>query len=76
MSSARLRHAKRTPSAAPAAAITSDSVNSCCMMRVRRAPSAARIASSCCRCAPRASNRIDTLAHPISSNDATAPNNR
>ena len=57
-------------------AIPSDSVNSCCTIRPRPAPSAARTASSCCRCAPRASSRIETFAQPIRSSEATAPNSR
>ncbi len=45
-------------------------------MRPRCAPIAARTASSCCRAAPRANNRIDTFPHPIASNSVTAPNSR
>ena len=63
--SARPFHAISTPSAAPATAIASASVNSCRTIRTRAAPSAARTASSCCRCAPRTSSRIETLAQPI-----------
>ena len=74
--SARPFHAINTPSAAPTAAIASASVSNCRTMRTRAAPSAARTASSCWRCAPRTSSRIDTLAQPTSSSDVTAPSSR
>src|SRR6266436_7762623 len=45
-------------------------------MRRRPAPMAARTASSCCRSVPRASSRMETLAQPISSREATAPRSR
>ena len=70
------RHAISTPSSAPAQAMTIASVKSCWTIRTRPAPSAALTASSCCRCEPRTSRRIETLAQPTSSSDATAPSSR
>ena len=43
------------------------------MTRTRAAPSAARIASSRCRAAPRARSRFATFAHAINRTNATAP---
>ena len=47
-------------------------MSSCRIRRVRLAPIDARTANSCCRAIPRASNRIETLAHPITSSAITA----
>ena len=70
------RHAIKTPSAAPTTAIASASVRSCWTIRRRPAPRAARTASSCWRWVPRTSSRIETLAQPTSSSDATAPRSK
>ena len=61
-----------TPPTHPAALSSRLSVRSCLTMRTRLAPSAARIASSRCRAAVRASSRWATLPHAISSTSATA----
>ena len=49
-------------------------MSSCRTRRTRLAPIEARTASSCCRAIPRASSRIETLAHPITKSAITATN--
>ena len=61
------------PRAPPSAASSKLSVSSCRIIRVRPAPSAARIANSPRRCAPRASSRFVTFTHAIRSTRITAP---
>ena len=62
-----------TPPSAPAAESTRLSASSWRTIRHRLAPSAARTASSRARPVPRASRRLATLAHAMSSTHATAP---
>ncbi|HOK45708.1 MAG TPA: hypothetical protein PLK67_07245, partial [Bryobacteraceae bacterium] len=69
----KLHHASRTPSAPPAAASNTLSVRSCTIMSRREAPSAARSAISFFRSAARASSRLATFTHAISSTTQTAP---
>src|SRR5580693_3012591 len=45
-------------------------------MRNPLAPTADRIANSCCRAVPRARSRIETLPQPMASSSATAPKSR
>ena len=61
------------PTAPPDTASRTLSVMSCCTIRRRVAPSAARIAISGLRAAPRASSRLARFAHAISSTRQTAP---
>ncbi len=72
ISTGRDHHAIATPVMPPSAARTRLSVSTCLTMRPRPAPIAARIASSRCRAARRASSRFATLPHAISSTSATA----
>lgn len=63
------------PAAAPATANSSASTSTCRMIRNRVAPSAERTASSRSLAAPRAENRLATLAHAISITASAAPSN-
>ena len=62
-----------TPSAPPTAANNMDSVNSCCTMRRRPAPSAERMAISRRRREARINSKPATLTQAMSSTNATAP---
>src|SRR5207302_3636218 len=64
-----------TPTAAPAAAITKFSVNSCATTRLREAPIAIRIAISRDREDPRTVINAAILTQAISSTRPTAPDN-
>ncbi len=46
------------------------------MIRRRPAPTAVLTANSCCRAVPRASSRIETFPHPITSSNITAPKSK
>ena len=63
--------ARPTASVAAASASTSPSISSCRTTRPRLAPSASRSAISCRRAVARASRRLATLAHVISSTTPT-----
>ena len=76
--SARRSRARRTaptisPAAPPSIASRRLSVSSWRTMRVRPAPSAARIANSPWRCTPRASRRFITFTQAMTSTRITAP---
>ena len=45
-------------------------------MREPLAPTAERIANSCCRAVPRARSRMETLPQPMASSSATAPKSK
>ena len=65
-------HAIATPTRPPASDNTTASVNTCDASRVQDAPSAVRTAISRRRPSDRASSRLPTLAHAISSTNPTA----
>ena len=64
--------ASTVPSTPPIAARTRLSVMNCRTIRPRLAPTARRTATSRCRAVPRASSRLATFAHTISSTAPTA----
>ena len=72
------QHAQRaisqaSPSAPPAMPSSTLSSSNSRAIRPQPAPSAARIASSCCRPSARTSSRFATLAHAINSTMPTVP---
>ena len=73
-SASTLHAASNTPRIAPRSPSSALSVSICRTRRRRRAPSAARMASSFFRSALRARSRLATLAHAMSSTNPTAPN--
>ena len=69
------KYPSTSPSTPPASESSTLSVSNCPTMRLRPAPSAARIAISRRRIVARASNKFATFAHAISSTQPTAPSN-